>query len=86
MTWLQVAYFDALSSQGAGASEARARMIQRQQDAAQRRHLAAVKTLATVRKLLTPAPSPLEVASRLDRPGPAARRREGIAGAVPASN
>jgi hypothetical protein len=43
--------------------------------------------LATVRKLLTPARSPLEIATRLDGKNPAVRRgREGIAGTVPVSN
>jgi hypothetical protein len=36
-------------------------MLQRHQDAAHRRHLTALKTLATVRKLLKPAPSTLEL-------------------------
>jgi hypothetical protein len=39
-------------------------MLQRQQDAAHRRHLTAVKTLATVRKLLKPAISPVDLALR----------------------
>jgi hypothetical protein len=61
MTWLQTAYFDGLLTQARGASEAQAKMLQRQQDAAHRRHLTAVKTLATVRKLLKPTPSTLEL-------------------------
>jgi hypothetical protein len=60
-TWLQVSYFDGLLAQAKGASEAQAKMLQRQQDAAHRRHLTAVKTLATVRKLLRPTPSTLEL-------------------------
>jgi hypothetical protein len=60
-TWLQVSYFDGLLTQAKGASEAQAKMLQRQQDAAHRRHLTAVKTLATVRKLLKPTPSTLEL-------------------------
>jgi hypothetical protein len=86
-TWLQISYLDALRAQAAGAGEARLRMLQAQQDAAHRRHLTAVKTLATVRKLLTPSLSPVEIATRLDRPartGP--RVRAGVAGAVPAHN
>jgi hypothetical protein len=39
-------------------------MLQRQQDAAHRRHLTAVKTLATVNKLLPPTPAPVEIATR----------------------
>jgi hypothetical protein len=61
MTWLQTAYFDGLLAQAKGASEAQAKMLQRQQDAAHRRHLSAVKTLALVRKLLRPMPSTLEL-------------------------
>jgi hypothetical protein len=61
MTWLQVNYFDGLAAQSAGASEARLKPIQQQQDAAHRRHLSAVKTLATVRKLIKPTPSTLDL-------------------------
>ena len=86
-TWVQVSYFDALMTQSSGSSEARTRMLLRQQDAAHRRHLAAVKTLATVRKLLKPSPSPVEVASRLDRSAQTSRCDRGaIAGTMPAGN
>jgi hypothetical protein len=86
-TWLQITYYDAHSAQATGAREARSKLLLRQQDAAHRRHLEAVKILATVRKLLTPAPSPVEVASRLDRSHPATRRgRMGMAETVPVSN
>jgi hypothetical protein len=61
MTWLQTAYFDGLAAQSAGAAEARLKLIPQQQDAAARRHLAALKTLAVVRKLLKPTPSTLEL-------------------------
>ena len=60
-SWLQAAYFDALAAQASGASEARSRLLLQQQDAAHRRHLAGIKQLALVRKLLRPAPSPLEL-------------------------
>jgi hypothetical protein len=63
-TWLQTNYYDGLMAQAAGADEARSRMLQRQQDAAHRRHLAALKTLATVRRLLKPAVSPMDLALR----------------------
>jgi hypothetical protein len=68
--WLQVNYLDALVAQAQGSSPERMRMLQGQQDAAHRRHLSAIKTLATVRKLLTPALSPVQIATRLagDRP------------------
>jgi hypothetical protein len=65
--WLQVSYYDALLAQAAGASEARLKMLQRERDAAHRRQLSAVKTLATVRKLLVPSPSPVQIATRLGR-------------------
>jgi hypothetical protein len=63
-TWLQANYYDGLMAQAAGADEARSRMLQRQQDAAHRRHLAALKTLAVVGKLLKPAVSPVDLALR----------------------
>lgn len=86
-TWLQVYYYDGLMSQLKGSPDARAKMIQQERDAAHRRHLVSIKTLATVRKLLTPALSPVDVASRLDRAVPGFRRdRESIAGTVPVSN
>ena len=77
-TWLQVAYFDALLAQAAGAGEARLRALQRLQDAAHRRHLAAIKQLAVVRRLLRPAPSPLELLAPVgETSAPAATRRAG---------
>ncbi len=86
-TWLQASYYDGLVAQARDAGEARLKMLLKLQDAAHRRHLTTLKTLATVRKLLTPAPSPLEVATRLERGGtPARLRREGIAGTVGVSN
>ena len=45
----------------AGAGEARLKVLRQQQDAAHRRHLAGIKQLAVVRRLLRPAPSPLEL-------------------------
>jgi hypothetical protein len=44
---------------------AQARLLRLQQDAAHRRYPSAIKTLATVRKLLTTARSPVEIASQL---------------------
>jgi hypothetical protein len=86
-TWLQVAHLDAYASQATGVSEARSKVILRQQDAAHRRHLSAVKTLATVRKLLCPAPSPVEIASRMGAPAAVARRRrEAVDEVAAASN
>jgi hypothetical protein len=87
MTWLQTAYYDALAAQSAGAAEARLKLIHTQQDAAHRRHLAALKAFATAKKLLTPTPSALEIATRLDGRRPAGRRGGlAIAGAVPVAN
>ena len=60
-TWLQTNYFDGLLAQAAGAGEARLKVLRQQQDAAHRRHLAGIKQLAVVRRLLRPAPSPLEL-------------------------
>jgi hypothetical protein len=69
------------------ASESRSKLILRQQDAAHRRHLTAVKSLATVRKLPRPALSPVEIASRMGETGIAGPRgREGVTGVVPACN
>jgi hypothetical protein len=86
-TWLDVHYHEALLAQPGPANEARARLLERRHDAANRRHLAAVKMLATVRKLLTPALSPVQIASRLEGQNPALRRcREGIAGTIPVTN
>lgn len=65
--WLQVSYYDALLAQSSGASEARLKMLQRERDAAHRRQLSAVKTLGTVKKLLVPPLSPVQVATRLGR-------------------
>jgi hypothetical protein len=71
--WLQVNYHDALVAQAQGSSPERMRMLQGQQDAAHRRHLSAIKTLATVRKLLRPPLSPVDVATRLDGERPRVR-------------
>ena len=60
-SWLQTAYFDGLVAQAGGAGEARLKVLRQQQDAAHRRHLAGIKQLAVVRRLLRPAPSPLEL-------------------------
>jgi hypothetical protein len=62
--WLQVSYFDALLAQAGQASPARLKLLQQQQDAAHRRQLSALKTLAIIRKLLVPTPSPVEIATR----------------------
>ena len=79
-TWLQTNYFDGLLAQAAGAGEARLKVLRQQQDAAHRRHLAGIKQLALVRKLLRPAPSPLELLRAPvgeTSPSPATTRRAG---------
>ena len=79
-TWLQTNYYDTMVTQAAGAGEARLKVLRQQQDAAHRRHLAGIKQLALVRKLLRPAPSPLELLRAPvgeTSPGPAATRRAG---------
>jgi len=76
-TWLQANYLDGLAAQPAGGGEIRSRAIQRLQDAASRRHLAALKCLATTRKLRVPAVSPVQIASQLGRTGGGVRLRVG---------
>jgi hypothetical protein len=60
-TWLQVNHADALVAQRSSASPAERRELQRRQESAERRHQAALKQLALVRKLLRKSPSPLEL-------------------------
>jgi hypothetical protein len=78
--WLQVNYADALSAQAKGTSLVQDAALQKRQNLAQARYLAAVKALAQVRKLLKPSPSPLDLL-RVTVPektsGPAASRRFG---------
>ena len=79
-TWLQTNYYDTMVTQAAGAGEARLKVLRQQQDAAHRRHLAGIKQLAVVRRLLRPAPSPLELLRAPvgeTSPAPAATRRAG---------
>jgi hypothetical protein len=77
-TWLQTNYHDGLVAQAAGAGEARLKVLRQMQDAAHRRHLASLKQLAVVRRLLRPAPSPLELLAPVsETSAPAATRRAG---------
>jgi hypothetical protein len=79
-SWLQTNYFDGLLAQAAGAGESRLKVLRQQQDAAHRRHLAGIKQLALVRRLLRPAPSPLELLRAPvgeTSPAPATTRRAG---------
>jgi hypothetical protein len=64
-TWLQVHYSDASYAQLKGNSPAQHTAALQRQNSAQQRYLQAVRALATVRKLLRPAPAPVEIATRL---------------------
>ena len=85
--WLQVGFYDSLLAQTREYTPAKARILQQLHDAAQRRYLAAMKTLATVRKLVTPPRSPIEIASKLagERSGPRLREAP-VAAGVPVEN
>jgi hypothetical protein len=75
-TWLQVNYSDALFAQrdAARPDPALLRERSRYQQAAERRHLAAIQMLAVVRKLLKPVPSPLDLLQKpVAETSPAAR-------------
>jgi hypothetical protein len=63
--WLQVSFYDSQVAQIREYKPAQGRMLQQQLDSANRRYQAAIKTLARVRKLLTPARSPVEIATKL---------------------
>jgi hypothetical protein len=85
LSWLETHLYDRLMAQARKAGTAGLRALPDLQDRAQRRHLAALKTLATVRKLLTPAPSPLDFSTRLGRPG-AGARGDRVGGRLPVRN
>jgi hypothetical protein len=59
--WLQVQYADAIAAQLRGSSPAQYTIVLRRQNSAQRRYLQSIRTLATVRTKLRPAPSPLDL-------------------------
>lgn len=66
-TWLQVHFADATYAQAKDqphATPAVLRELMRRQESSLRRHLAAVRQLAVVRKLLKPALSPVDLAMR----------------------
>ena len=64
--WLQTNYADSAYAQlPKGTNPAQHTEALRRQDSAQQRYLQAVKSLATVRKLLRTAPAPVEIATRL---------------------
>jgi hypothetical protein len=85
--WLQVSYYDGLLTQTRESPPAQVRHLRQQQDAAHRRCLSAIKTLATVRKVLTPARSPIDIASKLAGERAGARLREApVEAGVPIAN
>jgi hypothetical protein len=85
--WLQVSFYDSLVAQTREYTPAKLRMLQQQHDGAQRRYLTAMKTLATVRKLLTPVRSPVEIASKLTGQRSGLRLRQApVEAGVPVAN
>jgi hypothetical protein len=89
--WLQVEYADAAYAQLQGPSPAQHAASLKRQAGAQTRYLHAIKTLATVRKLLRPALSPVDLALRPlaeGRPGkpPKHPRRHTPAEGLPVAN
>jgi hypothetical protein len=76
--WLQVNYADAAYAQQKGSTPAQHTAALRRQNSAQQRHLQAAKALAAVRRLLRPAPSPLELLrAPVGETSPATPRRAG---------
>jgi hypothetical protein len=82
--WLQVHYADSSYAQARGPQAAPAvlREMQRRQESAQRRYLAAVKQLALIRRLLRPAVSPLQLAVPVPETTPTRRERVPARGGV----
>jgi len=72
-TWLQVHYSDASYAQLKGTNPAQHTAALQRQNSAQQRYLQAVKALATVRKLLRPGLSPVDLALRPVPERPAGR-------------
>jgi hypothetical protein len=93
-TWLQVYTADAVAAQmhGEKVTLTVLREMQKRQESAQRSHLAAIKQLATVRRLLKPALSPFDILSRpapevaVGRTAFKVRRAESVAAGVPVEN
>jgi hypothetical protein len=71
--WLQTNFADAAYAQLKGATPAQHTAALRRQNSAQQRYLQAVKALATVRKLLRPGLSPVDLAMRPVPEQPAGR-------------
>jgi hypothetical protein len=79
--WLQTQYADMSYAQmDPRVTVGMHNAILKRQDSAQRRYLHAIKTLATVRKLLKPSPSAYELARRdvpeTSRPNESGNRRQ----------
>jgi hypothetical protein len=73
---LHASYWDALIGQSKGVDTARLNAIRKHQDSAHKRFLDAVKMLATVRKLLRPSLSPLQMLRPVEeQPEPAVVKR-----------
>ena len=72
-TWLQVHYSDASYAQLKGATPAQHATALGRQNSAQGRHLQALRALATVRRLLRPGLSPVDLAMRPVPERPAGR-------------
>jgi hypothetical protein len=73
---LHAAYFDSVVAQSKGIDFARLNAVRKHQDSSHKRFLDAIKMLATVRKLVQPARSPLEMLTPVEeRPEPAAVTR-----------
>ena len=71
--WLQTNYADAAYAQLKGNAPGQHTVALRRQGAAQQRYLQAMRALVTIRKLLRPAPSPLDLALRPVPERPAGR-------------
>jgi hypothetical protein len=78
LCWLQLHHADVYAAQADGGDIPWGDYQQRRQGRAQARYLAAVKALLTVRKLLRPAPSPLDLVSRPVEETTAPRRGRGV--------
>jgi hypothetical protein len=74
-TWLQVQCADAGAALVQGGTPAEETTALRRQNAANKRHLQAAKTLAVVQRLLRPRVSPAEVAAKLGAGGTGCVRR-----------
>jgi hypothetical protein len=62
--WLQTSFYDGVIAQTSESSSARLGELQKQHQNAHRRFLTAIKTLARVRKWLTPSKSPVETSCK----------------------